>query len=365
MRVILVLAGLMAVALAGCFSPEPPGDSSDSDDPCVVESADDYSCDEAAGNRSADQVAHLHDYWQGKSTVRLIDAEQQIGTPVYGSCDAMPVRYFVPPDEATVYQGTGQVDVETRFTPGPDHRAGPAELWIKQADQDAAQHVGDWVDGETISIELPYNASDLPHQRLSAWEFWVYFHPDPDLQPTGCRLFPRGTLGITVDIHKTLEIQPFPGHPDHWSNATELELLDEYATFDLVRDQPVDYCDHAGGSDPEGGCQMHWRGFSPRDGRIVPPGTDHLRITLTAEPEPGYEDVGLELAFHGADTRTMENIEPVEASPPTWVFEVPADGRTDGPYAQQSQWTFQVSMETASGQYSGDWRMEGVAVESA
>lgn len=355
MRVVALM-----LLIAGCSGPSPV--ETEQDEPCIVEAADDYSCDAVDGNKTADQVAHLHDYWRGQDTVRLLDADQDMGRPTYSSCDPYPVVQFLPGDDATVHQGAGRMDIAMRFQPAGDHRAGQGELWIRSADKDHAEYVADLEDGATVTINVPYNASDLPHQVLSAWEFTIYFRPDPVLSNVQCFLLPRGTVGLTVDIHRTLDLVPFPGHPDHWANGTQLPILDAYAEFNLV-DGGDGYCSTSSdASHPEGSCQMHWSGFGPQGGLIVPPGAGMVRLTLQADPDPGHEDVELILGFHGADTRTMETAQPVERTANTAIYEIDPRGRTDGPYAQQSQWAFQVGMETPSGFYGGGWSLEGTVL---
>lgn len=353
-----VLPVACIVLLAGCTSPQPNESLVGGDEPCVVESADDYSCQELDENKRPDQVAHQHNYWGGAETVRLIEDEQSFGTPIVTNCDSTPMEVFRPPEEATVYQGTGLMDIAMTMAKDPDYFAGQAELWVKRADQVDPVYVADFEDGAEVALDVPYNASDLPHQSLSAWEFWVYVQPEPTTRSAYCAVQPRGVVGLTVDIHHTLEIQAFPGHPDHWNNQTELPLLDDFATY-AVLEENLGACLGGDGSDPDGSCEMHSEGFGPREGLIVPPDAQVVSITLTAEPELGYEGIQLGLEFHGADTRDFSAVDPVEREGNTATYEIDSVGIGDGPYAEQSQWRFRVVTDDTTGTYRGDWSLVG------
>lgn len=355
MRAIMVAC---VVLLAGCTTPEANKATIPEDEPCVVESAEDYACQELDEGKRPDEVAHRHNYWGGAETVRLIEDEQSFGTPIVTNCDATPMEVFRPPEESTVYQGTGLMDIAMTMAKDPGYFAGQAELWVKRADQVDPQYVADFVDGAEITLEVPYNASDLPHQTLSAWEFWVYVNPEPTTRSAYCAVQPRGLVGLAVDIHNTLEIQPFPGHPDHWNNQTELPLLDDFATY-TVLEENLGACLGGDGSDPDGSCEMHSEGFGPRDGHIVPPDAEVVTITLEAEPDPGYEDIQLGLEYHGADTREFTRVDSVEREDTTAHYEIDATGIGDGPYAEQSQWRLRVVVEGTGDVYRGDWSLIG------
>lgn len=349
------MMGCLLAVLAGCTSSTdaPVVDAA----PCVVESADDYSCAQQQ-NRAPDQVAHVHDYWGGRDVVRLLEETQSLGYQVVSSCEPDKVRVWLPPEEATVFQGTGRVDVTTGVEYEPDHASGPLQIWVKRADQDSPEYVADLEDGATVTMQVDHSAADLPHQVLSAWEFWVYAEPHPALDAY-CMVQPRATVTMEVDIHKTLEVLPFPGHPDHWGGAEELPLLDAFAQV-RVAEEWLGACIEDDSSHPEGSCEMHRHGFGPLDGHVVPPGAGVVRLTLTADPAAGQPPTQLGLRYHGAHTRTFEHVEPVSRQGDLAEYEIEVAGDNDGPYAKQSQWRFQVVNESDHQTFQGEWGLGGV-----
>lgn len=360
MRAMIALLAL-AVALAGCAGDsETPAPAEQ--DPCLVESADDFSCADQDANKTADQVAHVHDYWGGRETVRVLEESNTLGASIISSCDAWPTRSWLPAEGLTVFQGTGRVEITTHVEYSLDHRSGQLEVWVQRADQDTPEYVADLEDGNTVTLEVNHSAADLPHQALSAWEFWVYTQPDPTTQPYRCDVWPRANVTFEVDIHKTLEVRPFPGHPDHWNGTDERPFLDAYASYGL-NEEVLGSCTSGESSHAEGSCSMHWRGFGPQNGSIVPPGTDHVRLTLTLEPDDAEPDATWGLRFHGADTREFQHIEPVSREGDTAVYEIAAAGITDGPYSEQSQWRFQLVNESDHQAYLGGWTLQGPAVK--
>lgn len=367
MRILVVALMMVSVALAGCndgYVPEA------AEEPCVVVDPTDTRCltEDELANRTADQVAHQHDYWQGRDTVDLLSVQDVEVDGGYGWCDgAYPIEVVLPPDGAVVFQGTGSMNITMDVEIDEEnHNSGPLELWVKRADDDSPEFVAYMEDGETVMILVNESQADLPHQLLSAWEFWVYAEAGEagTISTTDCPVEPSAVVGLHIDITRTRDPPVFPGHPDHWGDEDELVVMEAWGR--IARSVGKGTCNSAGeSSHPVSPCQMWWRGFGPIDGSIVPPGTGKLLVTVDADADgDAVLPPSLGLQFHGADTRTFQDIEPREQDDTVREYQIDLKAiETDGPYSEQSQWRFFLTNEADHGTYQGTFSVVVVAVK--
>lgn len=347
MRTTILLVALLAAALSGCVDEaEPtPADSPSN----VVTDPLDYSY----LDNETDDGSHVHDYWNGQDTLPVAGRQTTINSRCSGcgegSFEVMSVR---PPSGSIVPQGAAFVDLTFTWTESEASRYDGAELWIKTAADAEAQRAGAILSGETFRFNSTNEQNDPPHHVLSLWVFELHF-------TGGDEIIFEGDIAMEATATRGLEIPPWPAHPDHWKGATELTIID--------RDGSVFWYDRY---ELNGGtssscyivCELS---HAPDEGVIVPPQTGHVAVELSFEP--GAIPTGIGLAYHGADTWDMQPLEPVEAEPLRWVYEIPIEpGRHDSPYALQSLWQFQLFLDqpTPAQAWHGDYHITVTAIKA-
>ncbi len=342
---IFVACLLLGTVISGCASDSRDGD--DAGGVHVVTSPGDYSY--LNGSRP-DQRAHLHDYWGEADSLVVVSADKTLEW--VANAEPYAQLPFVPDEDQVIPLGAQFVDVAVSWRDVRTGNYGPPELWIKTAADDAPEPVDVPLEnGGTIRFVSTNDDNDLPHQRLSAWEF-VFAVPKGDL-PTLPGISPHTKtmhldVNMTVTATRGLEIPLFPGHPDRWDNQTALPLaVAAGETFLWVMEPPnCWFC--------SGGIFV----VGPEDGRLVPGDAAYVEVTLEYT---AYTPTGLELLFHGADTREWRPA-PVESDDgSTRVHRIPvgfAGAGGDGPYAKQSQWEFYFGFDGDAPAYNGEWTLE-------
>jgi hypothetical protein len=240
---------------------------------------------------------HTHDFWADRTEMTILDADQDFLHPtstnggaagsgylyqaqamaVYPNSNASDTsRDFLvkipsegdPP--ALVYPGTREVDVTVSWT-GSSSTAYKVEL--KHA---SAAHYGDnrvtlldrRVSGSTWRIPVGPDDWDSGHQHFTLWRFWVNAYQEPG---DGANFRPGVILGNFHVMIKVLKGQLVPerAHENWWGARTEL----------VLRDLP----------DGSADCNSAYRIFERQEhpcilglpkGRIVPPGTEKLRVEM-------------------------------------------------------------------------------------
>jgi hypothetical protein len=339
---------LLVPTFSGCAEPGPTA-GPQQPEPCLVERADDFSCLEAELNGTAETREHLHDYWGRQERVVLTDVAQDISPFLCTGDEPYPIVDLTPADGEAIYQGTAKVEVTLTFDDfEPYEPTGETYLMIKTAADVFARSYGVIASGETFVLDSTNAMNDLPHQQLSAWTFGLGM---VSTNPTGCYHFDT-TVSAHVEIVKGLDILPFPGHPDRWNGSTELTLLDVEAGI--------------GFSSLDGGvCNLMdigtrclWEDHRAENGTVVPFDAKAVVVRIT---HTDGSPLRLGLRAHGADTRAYEviPIDEEQGSARTWVMA--AEGRGDGPYAQQSQWSFMPFGDAPMETYRGTYRIEILA----
>lgn len=333
-------AGLVLVSLllAGCV-----GGTADTDEgtdwPTITDPAD-LSYDGTSG-------FHIHDYWGGEEVLPLVERTKSHYFQNCAGGDSSWRSSFYPGDGQVVPQGTAVLSVtvsweETDPTYGTHSmtaaRCGQPqaalsnaydamELWIKPADASEVRLVeDDLTNGATVEIPLEYEEADLPHQLISAWEFQVRIRGSDDMNYNHF----EGSVTVQAEVHRGLELRPFPPHPDHWDGRTELPLLDHEDRFQRFN---IPYMGFNG---------YQLQVLRPPNGTVVPLDARTVEVTLTFDNEEPVGD--LYLFFHAADTREFVRLEPDEASEGDKRFSLPVtEPMADTPYAKASQWAFYVN----------------------
>lgn len=331
---------LFASLLAGCASSPDDGAPPAGGPQNVVTDPLDYSY-----MQNATPGSHIHDYWQGRDRVIVLESDSRTGFGCGGCNEGATVSIEVPEDGVIVPQGTRWVNGTFTLDPEGENTWSHLELWLRTAAEAEAQRIGPLESGVPFSIESTRERNDPPHYILSLWEFQVRaFGPDGDF-----RL--EGSMAWRVEAVRGLPLEPYPPHPDRWGGATELDLLQETrsSTMTLVQRTPTgtSYSCY-------NGCPGEHR---LGDGVVVP------FETRTVEARLAYGagvPAGLTLWFHGSDTRTLAPVEGTIESPGVVLFAIPvAAGVADSPYATQSLWEFVVALDpVADGQPLEAWSGE-------
>lgn len=325
----ILAVALLTSLLAGCTSSE-GDDAPAGPPPNVVTDPLDYSY-----LQNATPGSHVHDYWQGRDRVTVLDVEPSGSfSASCSSCpDGMLFTRRVPDDGVIVPQGTRWVNGTFTLNAEGENTWTRLELWVRTAQDAEAAKWGDIESGVPFSIESTLERNDPPHYVLSLWEFSVRAFGSGD----GVRV--AGATSWSVEAVRGLPLVAYPPHPDRWNGATELDLLEEATTSALTmyREDPV-----GGGQSYScySGCPgTHRLG----DGVVVPfeTGTVEVRIAYG----PGVPAL-LGLAVHGADTRSSTPVTGTSESPGVTLFSIELQpGMADSPYAKQSLWEFDVWMD--------------------
>lgn len=355
----LVALLVLGSALAGCLD---RGAEVAGDDPAATtkQGAGGFAANESLANVTDDgsmeanetlgAVPHLHDYWDGKERVTLMDEDVAIDpftgafftmfNVVVAKYPAAGGTWVELPDGKIVYEGTGQLELTATWED-------PAVTGLSTTFHSAADaDFGDLVpltSGTPLVVPVTPEMCDMPHAKTSRWEF-VF------LPPSGGAAM--GTFRLKIDIVKMRDIEKFPGHPDLFGDATEKLLLDADATSAQqgVAGQVLGIATASGGDGmfrPEGG-------VAPTE--LVPMETMELRVDVTiasATSQVGQAG-NVWLLFKTADRSWFDYAGPVEGDVASGklVYAIPVDMlNTDSPYATASQWLFdlRVSNELADG----------------
>lgn len=332
----LSVAALICLVLAGCIG-GPADPQSTTPEADVITDPTNTSYNDSSG-------FHIHDYWDGQDTKRVI--EQTHGTFLnnLGGEDSRWIMRFHPGDGRVVPQGTSELTVTVDWTDDdPRNSYGDMELWVKPANANEARLVTEELEqGETVEVPIAYREADLPHQLISAWEFQVHLRGSSD--PYN---FYTGQVTVEGDAHRGYELRPFPPHPDHWGDETELSLVEEtHSLFQF--------------NNPTGGFTGNFdQRIRPPNGSLVPFETDRVEVTI--ESDNDLPVGGLELRYHGADTRNLTLLEPDSRDGSTATYTIPVtDEMADSPYVNASLWLFSVSANhgaTDEPVYSGEFTL--------
>lgn len=345
MRRALALLWVLLV-LGGCA--EPALDEA----PTADEAVEDASATAASGAapvaRSGNatdlgHMPHLHDYWSGKDRVTLfddvidpgenqdpfenlepflVDKEPKLGRTVWRL-----------PDGAIVYEGTGTMEITATWD---DPRVTAIALEYRSGVDAEFGEPLPLPHGETLSIPITPEMTDMPHMSTSRWVFgW---------EPADAPGAALGPFNVKIDIVRVADVMLFPGHPELFEGKPEKVL------HDLDHEQAeVSYAKRVPNLATQG--DFGEKTVSPQ--KVVPMETKAMQVEVTVLDTSATPGVVSDIRFfyHGADTTFLGHpyVIPYEGSFDTGVlvyrFPVTME-QTDTPYGEQSQWVFFVEPVT-------------------
>lgn len=350
----LLLLAVACLALAGCASTPAPAETSQEAPGVITDPRD------TAYLANATPGSHVHDYWQGRDSVQVLDETTGGGCFQYAGDQGLMAR-FQPPDGNIVPQGTGVVEVLVDWqidedtgpsipgVPGTSTAFTSMELWVKRAPDAEASLVAEVQDGVALRFNSTNQEDDPPHYVLSLWEFQVVAVNEGADSTSFC-----GTFHVQATAFRTLPLEVFPPHPDRWNGSSELPLRAIDVNVQLHTGLVVTYSCFNGCADIT---------FGPDDGLVVPHDANEVLVTVTTDT--ASTPVPFALQVHGADTRAFADVVAETDEPFLQVFRVPADARGDSPYAAQSLWEFRVHMSTPmdQGAWTGSYHVTAVALK--
>lgn len=226
--VALVVLLTIAVGLAGCVGGS--GDASDSDAAGTDDGGPDADANATAGD--GDDRAHVHDRWDGASTMGVIDSttvtlsvvdpDEPDGTD---GCVA-PLRdrpcfggEEVPPD-GIVAPGTSWVNVTVEY---PEDEFESVNVLYEDAYSSGWTSAGEVNSGGTASIKVQdVRQTDDGHAQVSRWKFAVQASGNPNGLPYDGPASPSGgDVTVTAEaVRGPGELPLEPPHPDYFVNTT-------------------------------------------------------------------------------------------------------------------------------------------------
>lgn len=337
---LIALSSLLVVAaLAGCLG----GD----DEPAPAAAVETNETQDLAnitddGTREADMelghMPHLHDYWQGRERVTLMDDEIEIdqfnalGFTFFNTFQGSPGiggAFFGLPEGSLVYEGTGSMEITPTWT---DPTITGVQLRYRTPGTEEFSEPQALTAGTPLVLEITPAMTDMPHDKESRWLFIV-------TAPQGGALV--GKLQLRIDIVKMRDITLFPGHPQLFGGANTLTLY-EGAAKSSSRNFASQMAGFVTGNMPEEGV---------RSGKVVPMETMSMtaNVTITSATSNVGEVASVDFLYRpaGAFGWRMAQVLAEDAATGVYQFGWPVEmGETDSPYAETSQWMFDLLINT-------------------
>lgn len=367
-RATLALTVALAAMLAGCADATEPAGINESRGEAAAGPSISI---ESSPDAGAADVPHVHDYWSGRERVTLLSTDITVEPPTAVVWGAMTTRFlgetafggaFVTlPEGAIVYEGTGRMEITVTWS---DPSITGTRFLHRHAGSGEVQPWTETPNGETVSLEVTPEMTDMPHAQTSRWVLLM--------AASGTPAVAIGTFHVQIDIVKTRDLAEWPAHPDLWDGQHEITIADaEGQTAGRVA--PATIADRDPWAVP--GDVIHAQ-------RLVPMEAATLRVTVTVlDLDDTIEIDRLHLL-----TRTAIDVEfdfddqgePVDVSDDgmtwTWQRAIEMD-ETDNPYGDASAWAFRVVAGAAgaplpecdNGCYEAElrYRIEAVVERSA
>lgn len=344
-RKLALAVALLTLPLAGCL-----GVGEDAGvDKASVAAAEDARVDgnatvEAGTNATAPtdmtggHAPHIHNYWGENDRITLYDdaVDVQVLSPVTFLSLFVEKRpelggaFFEFPDGATVYEGTGLMDVTARWT---DATITGLALRYKSPDMKSGfEYWSDWLplsQGAPTTITITPAMTDMPHDAKSRWLLEIAAAGTPGIA--------QGAVDLKVDIVRMRDVMTFPGHPDTYEDAAFYVLADE--EFDAKGQNRLnEFAGFVTGTGPD----TAW--YPPN---IVPMETRALLLEVTilqaGQTAPLAEQAGIQVEYTTADSRRDVRAQLLNQTGDTFVYGIPvADANVDSPYKDESSWHFHI-----------------------
>lgn len=364
-RALLLLA--LASLAAGCLGSDPvedpahPGGGADADPlPGAPDPAD-------PGARP-----HLHDYWTGRERVTLLDTDVKVDPSqaadytfynvLVASNPAVGGALVTLPDGATVYEGTGVLELTATWT---DPTITGLALRHRSAASPEFSEKAPLASGAALAIEVSPAMTDMPHEQVSRWAFL--------LEPEGPGDVVEGTVHVTVDIVKMRDVTLFPAHPKLFGDAHAKTVFSGQGTV-VQRNAATYYATLVTDPDALEAPALAAQALVPMETRAMT-----ANLTITSATATAGQVSNVALRYRAADTQAFRLADPVASDPAagTFAFAWPVEmAQTDSPYAAQSNWLFDLIVYTrdpagATPDCSGctdsrvDFRLDVVAYDAA
>ncbi|MEA3198926.1 MAG: hypothetical protein QOE90_354 [Thermoplasmata archaeon] len=297
-----------------------------------------------SANASGDmgQVAHMHDYWNGKERITLVDQDLNIQpqdalaqtfTNTFRYQDpAVGGTTVRPPDNVMVFEGTGKMEITATWS-------SPTVSSVTVRYRSAAS--SDWsqpkplTSGAPLPLEITPDMTDMPHSKTSRWVF--------QLMPAQGGVI-EGALHFRVDIVRMRDISLWPAHGDLFGGAHTLVLFDGQATSSHqgAESAIVDRATNNGDSPPEG----------VQAAKVVPMETMWMtaNVTITDATAQFGQVRNISFLYKTADSSNFRraNVTHSDFAKGVFQFSWPVKmQQTDSPYDKQSQWRFDLQIATS------------------
>lgn len=351
MRSFPLVGALLLLAFAGCLGGS-GGDAPHVDAPTPTAadaSLDNVTVDDGAApmDMDAGHMPHIHDYWKDRERVTLMDEDVTVDAPEALFWTFVDISRGTPgvggalvrlPDGQIVYEGSGKLEFTASWT---DATVTGMAMSYRTPAETAWQKAGDVKSGNALAIDLTPEMTDMPHAKNSRWQFL--------LMPAAGQTV-VGKFHVKVDIIRLSDITVFPGHPQLFNGEHTLQLF------------------KGSGSSTQQLFVQDWanmlQGKMTDDGvtsqKVVPMETRSMTANLTIKGVNGAnpDQVGnVYLLVKPADRGRYMMAEAVESDEGNmvyrfaWLVEMQS---TDSPYAEESDWKFDVIVTTDNGALPGE-----------
>lgn len=288
---------------------------------------------------SVGSMPHLHDYWKDRERVTLMDEDITVdgpnavfwtffdavrGTPGIGGA------MINLPEGATVYEGTGQLEFTATWTEATV--TGMAVSYRSAAENTYTKPV-EIKSNTPFVVEVTPEMSDMPHAKTSRWQFLV--------QPGQAGQAIYGKFHVKVDIVRLRDIEVFPGHPKLFEGAQTLTLFEGTGSSNQANFATRFANAIQQKSDDDG----------VRSAKVVPMETMSMTGNLTIKSTSSTLGTASRVtllvkpADRGGYTRVEAIAKDVEKQVYQFAWLVPMTS-TDSPYAKESDWKFDVLVDT-------------------
>lgn len=341
-----VTALLVATAFAGCMG----NDGAPTEEPHVAAANEselsNVSVDDGTEEMDVDlgHMPHLHDYWQGKERVTIMDEDVEVdefsavfftfidvfrGTPGVGG------TFFQFPEGSLVYEGTGQMEIIPTWS---DPTVTGAGLRYRTPSSDSFTPVQSLAQGQPLVLDITPEMTDMPHDKESRWVFL--------LVPAQAGQAIVGNVHFHIDIIRMRDITLFPGHPELFHGANTLTLFDGAAksSSQNFASQIVGFMTD---NEQESGV---------RSSQVVPMETLSMtaNVTITSATSNIGQVTDVDFLFKPAGSFRSQRAQVISADIEKGIYQFawPVEmSETDSPYAKTSQWAFDllIHSETANG----------------
>lgn len=355
MRWTAVLVGLMLVA-SGCITggsdtnDTAPTEPQSVNETSSINRTTDNSTENATYLKNSDyEEVHVHDYWPGNSTERiLMDETVQTNTLFSAFYTAFSpffqdpktgvgVVWFSLPNGSFVPVGTGKLVVEVDATGALKN--GQMALRYSAADSAEFTRMDPQGAQATWNMEVQPTMTDPPHAKSTRWEFI--------LEADGPGAVLDGEINVKITAVKTRELKTWPAHPDFWNQGelTQKHLANINGTYDKLGTFATRLAE---GEEDQSAIRMP-------EGTLVPPETKVLLVKLwyTRDQQPknnANADVNLRVKEGSSSSYyAWQGDNRVKDEEGHTMYAIPVDGTNwDSPYAEQSNWAFRLYAPTGT-----------------